>query len=174
MPHLFAASDDLDSDYDANAGELLHQATLHHETGDETICDLPLVQEDVNELCKTRPPTISLLYTTLDLDEALSLHDISQTRKAIYVQRIWQCDIVKWFRANQYIAGMPRLIEAGPCHGYYRSLETFTEYAVECNSNHKAFQVRNELQHAPQASRLSQYLLTFSLANGRILKTEVG
>jgi hypothetical protein len=44
--------DDIHGDSNTPPGELLHQATFQQKTGEDEICDLPLVQEDVNELCK--------------------------------------------------------------------------------------------------------------------------
>ncbi|KAF5021203.1 hypothetical protein F66182_6763 [Fusarium sp. NRRL 66182] len=121
---------DLYDDCDTPTEDLLHQATLQQKTGEVQICDLPRAQEDVGELCKTRPLAISLLYTTLHLDELTDPSELLATKNAIQSQHQWESNLSKWFELNGYKATESSLVTTGPYTYYYHRLETFTDHVV--------------------------------------------
>ncbi|ENH66015.1 hypothetical protein Focb16_v006024 [Fusarium oxysporum f. sp. cubense] len=128
---------------------------------DEPDIETPLSQEDVNELCGTRPPTIKVEYLTLHLKAALSPASLPETWRVLEAQKIWEGDIYDWFAANQY-----KVIKRGREYtGFYwsfpRGLETFARFMPNCDFNYQAFQMRSELDHEAPTSRLSRNVLIF-------------
>ncbi|KAF4449401.1 hypothetical protein F53441_7322 [Fusarium austroafricanum] len=136
-----------------------HEALVPQTTGDDQAYELPMVREDVDELCRTRPCTIELMYMTLEVDEISSPNDLLETNRAIKAQQDWEQTIIDWFEANQYKLAEERQAAARPYSSFYCGLEMFARFTLDCDRDCQAFQIRNELQSQAPQSQL--YVLTF-------------
>ncbi|WAO96054.1 Hypothetical protein NCS54_01371500 [Fusarium falciforme] len=137
---------------------------------DEEDPSLPLTEDEIGEICKSRPHSIKLPYVTLDFKEAPS-EALPTTNDLIRFQEKRKADVSKWSHARGYNVTDSRL---EPVPGFNvsspylsKTLEALTCIYYDQNKGSfsalNAFYLRRELLRAGLTPQLCRHELTLEL-----------
>ncbi|KAF4342961.1 hypothetical protein FBEOM_3051 [Fusarium beomiforme] len=112
----------------------------------ETEIELPVCQEQVDEICRETPNLVSLLYTTLSAED-ISLEASPATVQAIECQREWEKSVEVWFKNNHYVPVEHRTLDSESFHNCYQGVDRFAAYGCRLDRSFDAWYMRMELQN---------------------------